>query len=255
MLQHRPQENQEVGTDARLQTYLKELEKPMHSLGETERQEWRAEAQEHLESLITAYEELGETREEAIRSAMARFGEPKTIGFRMRMAELKKTARLNPESQVTKYVLSCCALFFIPALLSFLTFVILYNYTDNLSAQWIARNITGALLILGPFLSGWQLGRRLPWLRREIRRVHQVHGKSGTLRLRFGLTVMAVASSFELALFWSLIRIFSAEGPTHLIATDWLPALAWVPITLGTAYWRGRWATDTTDTDGNTTPA
>jgi hypothetical protein len=234
MLQH----HKETKEEAQLQRYLDDLEKPVTTLGEAERQEWRAEAEAHLCSMIAAYEELGMSHEEAVQTALARFGKPTPLGFRMRLAELRRAAKQNPENRVTNFVVSCGARFVLPALASFLLFVLLYTYTDSPSAHFLARNITRGMLLLGPFLCGWQLGGRLPWLQNEIRRVREVHGERGITRLRMGLFGAAVATTFELSLFWSMLRRLSDSADPHLLATDFLPALVWLPITLGVAYYR-----------------
>ena len=71
----------------RLERYLEEVSKP---LPKAEREEWRTEASQHLEAMITAYEELGHSRPEAITLALQRFGAAATLG-----SHLSKEANKN----------------------------------------------------------------------------------------------------------------------------------------------------------------
>jgi len=208
--------------------------------GAEAQEEWRAEAESHLRSLIAAYEELGDTHEQAVRAALARFGKPATIGFRMRMEMIRQAERKNPETQVTNYILKSCAGFVLPVLAAFIGFILLIDYSDSTAAQALARNITIGLLLLGPLFSGWLLGRRPHWLLAQVQRVRAVHGVRGMRRLAFGLTVAAATVTFELSLFWSLIRTLGEGGPMHVTAPDILPTLGWLPITLAVAYARSR---------------
>ncbi len=65
-----------------LEAYLDELEAPLarQGLSAVDRDEWRAEARQHLLTLAQAHEELGEAPEKALRDALSSFGEASFIG-------------------------------------------------------------------------------------------------------------------------------------------------------------------------------
>lgn len=85
---------------------------------------------------------------------MVRPGEPENIGFRMQGAQLRKVARQNLETQVTRFIFSCAALVYILILVAFLTFVVLYNHTENQITQICIRGMARAFLLLGLFVGG-----------------------------------------------------------------------------------------------------
>jgi hypothetical protein len=234
------QQQQETPGEARLQGYLDSLEKPLATLGEAARREWRSEAEGHLRSLVAAHEELGATQEEAVESALARFGASKQIGSRMRQATLRYDARQNPAARITERVIKCSAGALLPALVSFLTFVLLYVYTDNLAAQAAARGVVTAALLAGPLVNGWLLGGILPSLRNQVRRLQAAHGSASAVRLKVEWAAWGAATTVQLGLFWAMLRILSEGSPPRFLAADFLPALCWMPVTLGVAFWRGR---------------
>src|SRR5581483_9805862 len=67
-------------TSAEIETYLDRISPPAEgALTETERQERRAEMKTHLESLIAAYVELGDTQEQAVARALQQFGASRSV--------------------------------------------------------------------------------------------------------------------------------------------------------------------------------
>src|SRR5579871_2590097 len=82
---------------ARLRGYLDALQGPMAPLGEEAQREWRTEAETHLQYLIAAYEELGDTHEQAVAAALRRFSTvPETTGRQVR----RETLRSAPDQSV-----------------------------------------------------------------------------------------------------------------------------------------------------------
>lgn len=69
---------------SRLEQYLDELERPLTSLGENVRREWREEARQHLADLAAAHEELGTDPNTALEQALRQFGEAAKVGQAVR---------------------------------------------------------------------------------------------------------------------------------------------------------------------------
>jgi hypothetical protein len=70
----------------RLERYLDKVSRPMPV---REREEWRMEVEQHLASIIAAYEELGHSHEEATELALTRFGEAAQLGLQMQAESSK----------------------------------------------------------------------------------------------------------------------------------------------------------------------
>jgi len=79
MIVHHPQV--EVSGQAQLEDYLDHVLAPLvGTVPYNRRKELRAELTAHLEALVEARTELGETREQAITAALRQFGNPAVIG-------------------------------------------------------------------------------------------------------------------------------------------------------------------------------
>lgn len=79
MIAHHPQV--EVSEQAQLEDYLDHVLAPLvGTVPYDRRKELRAELTAHLEALVEARTELGETREQAITAALRQFGNPASIG-------------------------------------------------------------------------------------------------------------------------------------------------------------------------------
>ncbi len=64
---------------SRLEAYLNETEARLRSLASDQRESDIAELRQHLESIAAAYVELNYTEDEAVRCAIERFGQSKTV--------------------------------------------------------------------------------------------------------------------------------------------------------------------------------
>jgi uncharacterized membrane protein len=126
-----------------LDEFLDQLERPLHRLSVSERQEWREEARQHLVYLAEAHEELGASPDEALQAAMRQFGNPQRISREL------VAASQGPERRIQ-------AAYSTAVLLSSATL-----YREVLTAPRVGHHVLIALavLALGHFLLAGVLGR------------------------------------------------------------------------------------------------
>lgn len=177
----------------RLRSYLDELEKPLSSVGEEERREWRAEAEEHLRQLIAANEELGSSREEAISAAIKQFGNTQTIGRNV-AREIQRQKQPLPSKELGPILFFSLPIAFGAPLMAMLG---IWYQSETSAMVHRSMQITALLLfVLLPSVSGAMWARL-----RERNARHAIWLSAGLVYPLYGFfTGCLYATMFELRL-------------------------------------------------------
>jgi len=135
---------------SRLEKYLDEVTRPV---APAQRAEWQEEAQQHLDALVAAHEELGLSREEAVEAAIGSFGEAKQIGKSIERESSGSTFRQAVGKGILRFALPVLACFFPMACAA-----ALFGVVGGEAYLATLRMAGGVLLVLTPVLGGWNAG-------------------------------------------------------------------------------------------------
>jgi hypothetical protein len=100
-MQSRFNEEFESEAQRRREQYLTEITR---SLPKIEQPVFRTEAEQHLDALIAAYEDLGHTREEAMELALARFGDARTLGHHLGQEAMRTEFKQMLSPRMVRFV-------------------------------------------------------------------------------------------------------------------------------------------------------
>jgi hypothetical protein len=147
---------------SRLEQYLEEIAQPVSAY---HRAEWREEARQHIEALVTAHEELGLRHEEAVEAALRSFGEATGIG--------KSVERESSVCILRRAIGQGIWRFGLPVLACFLPMafgIAVFGFVGSEVYLTTLRTMGSVLLILAPVLGGWNVGAKAS-LRHPLRDV------------------------------------------------------------------------------------
>jgi hypothetical protein len=235
--------------NTRLQQYLDELEQPLRRrLPEETRREWRVEAEQHLESIVAAHEELGVPAEAAIEAAVRQFGDAGVIARDIR----RETRRVIGDGSGWQATGRALGLLGAPlaAAIVVMSGVAFYFVAHDGMQYAILQETAGASFLLVPIIGGWRLGARLPWWRVDER----VYGgarprfdyapipglsRRGRHRDTDFLPWLAFAALQYVTTGSVLYALAFSPDPPH---PDWIAGLCWLPLAAASAWAGSRWS-------------
>ena len=162
--------------DEPVERFYEQFNRQIARMPQVERSELQLELRQHLDGLVAAYEEIGCSPEEAVESALRRFGDPKKIGRGL----YREWRRTDPERAATVTMIvtlvalfpaGCLALLasaspftdgalVAPALLAGLITGWKHPGGTWRGALWGAASVAGAvllpLLVLPPLVGGYR---------------------------------------------------------------------------------------------------
>jgi len=227
-----------TGEEARFREYLDALQKPMATLGEAAQEEWRAEAESHLQCLIAAYEELGETREAAIRLALRRFGtEPATTGRNV----CRATIRSAPDTSLLQAAARALSFFAMPTFVGLGVLGILaviYVQSGQLLALDLLQKMSFACFILIPIVAGCKIGAWIPRWRACSEQDSLLRSLQVESYLLLPMALMVAAEMMWGGIFSGLSQSLAGHSDVHRF---WY-GLYWAPMTLTACILRIVWS-------------
>jgi hypothetical protein len=222
--------------EERLRAYLANLE-PSHSAtatSPTAAEEWKSEAEQHLRSLIAAFEELGDSHEDAVRQALARFGNAPTLSRSMRRETRRQQRRRDPAQRVFDAISAAYGPSILPVL-PFVAYAVLYD--RDAPGQSVCLVLTRGACLLAPVLSGWALAGPTGNVAADLRDAVAERGKpvAAWCILSLFLLVALVHPGLE----WTVIGQLSGESACTN-GMDWRAAPLWPLAALAVAALRVR---------------
>ena len=158
-------------SDPHVDEWFQRFSGALKRLPAAERADLHQEVRQHLESLVAANEELGSSPQEAWQLAMAQFGDPAKIGWRLRREALALPRdpnqwAANPRTAAGIYSFVLCTGSL--ALLAVVTFVfasaalvLAPGMAVSSPVSIGARDAYYAGLLLAPIAAGWMTGKRV----------------------------------------------------------------------------------------------
>jgi hypothetical protein len=240
------QDHDTITAEARLRAYLDALDKPVASLGNEVRQDWRSEAEQHLRSLIAAHEELGSTHAEAVAEALAQFSRtPKRTGWQVSIAAL----RAAPDTSVIQLVARAVTQTFLIAGVSFAALggaAIWYVTSESAAAASLLHAFSLSGFFLTPMVCGGRIGQLVAaWQATAETRSASTWRRPAADRFpmsarhdtRFRdldmvpwIALGAVTISWLVGTLFAVCSAFFGASP-YLPSASWIDGIAWLPMT------------------------
>jgi hypothetical protein len=188
---------------SRLEQYLQSVEQKLHGLPAEERHNELSEIRLHLESLVEANKELGNTEEEAVTWTLAQFGRADALG-----KDLKNVHRWSGDTRHGTLAGAIALNYFGGAVASrLMSWLVLLTLTPDghLAVLWLIRG----LLITVCF--GWITGALLP--RHAVKGTLYAHLLGACVSLMVSLLVPIPMTSRVPALsFWASLTLSTLIG-------------------------------------------